>query len=189
MIIVVDFDETLFPTFQKVISIYNKQNNAALTMEQMTEYNLYECLPYDIADALIELFCYQEVYNNIQPFSGSAKAIKTMINNGHEIYVATATDIRNMTWKEQLLQRYFPFIPKENLIRIHNKKLLKADVLIEDNLSNLIETHAYRICFNRPWNIDERKDFVYGISRCSTWSEILNAVNKIQDEVAEWIGR
>ena len=189
MIIVIDFDETLFPTFQKVISVYNKRNNASLTIEQMTEYNLYECLPSNIADELIELFCDQEVYSNIQPFSGSSKAIKSMISNGHEIYVVTATDVRNMTWKEQLLQRYFPFIPKDNLIRIHNKKLLRADILIEDNLNHLIETHADRICFSRPWNIDERKDFIYGISRCSTWSEIYNAVNKIQEEVAEWTGR
>ena len=82
MIIVVDFDETLFPTFQKVISIYNKRNNTSLTLEQMTEYNLYECLQSNIADELIELFCCQEVYNNIQPFSGAAKAIKSMMNNG-----------------------------------------------------------------------------------------------------------
>lgn len=189
MIIMVDFDETLFPTFQKVIAVYNKRYDNTLTFEQMTTYNLYECLDENVADKLIELFCDQEVYNNLQPFSGAAKAIKSMISNGHEIYVATATDIRNLAWKEQLLQRYFPFIPKENLIRIHNKKLLKADILIEDNLSNLIETRADRICFNRPWNIDERKDFVYSISRCSTWSEILNAVNKIQSEVNEWIGK
>lgn len=186
MIIVIDFDETLFPTLQKVIAVYNKRHHAAFTLEQITTYNLHECFEADVADELLELFCDQEVYNNLQPFSGAVKSLKTMINNDHEVYIATATDVRNLSWKEELLQKYFPFIPQRNLIRIHNKKLLKADILIEDNLNNLIEIFADRICFSKPWNINENKDFIYEIKRCSTWSEILEAVNKIEKERLEW---
>lgn len=186
MIVAIDFDETLFPTLAKVLDIYNKRNNATLTLEQLTAYNLYECLDANVADKILELFCNSEVYNNLQPYAGAVKAIKTIINNGHEVYIATSTDLRNLVWKEQLLQRYFPFIPKDNLIRIYNKKLLNVDVLIEDNLDNLAETFADRICFNQPWNQSPSKDFAYNIHRAYSWDDIINIINDIERNMKEW---
>lgn len=184
--IAIDFDSTLFPTLEKVIEIYNKRYNETLSLDQITTYNLYECLSSSVADKMIGLFVDKEVYNNLQPYAGAVKAIKTIINNGHEVYIATSTDLRNLVWKEQLLQRYFPFIPKDNLIRIYNKKLLNVDVLIEDNLDNLTETFADRICFNQPWNQSPSKDFAYNIHRAYSWDDIINIINDIERNMKEW---
>lgn len=186
MIIAIDFDETLFPTLFKVIEIYNKQYNDTLSLNTITTYNLYESLPAQVADRLLELFMNKEVYDDLQPYKGSVKAIQTLVNNGCEVYVATATSVKNLEWKEQLLQRYFPFVPKENLIRIHNKKLLNCDILIEDNLDNLVGTFADRLCFNQPWNQNESADYAYDIHRFSSWGEVVNIINKIEKENEEW---
>jgi 5'(3')-deoxyribonucleotidase len=184
--ICIDFDETLFPTLEKVLEVYNKRHEEQLALSQITIYNLYECLDNTIADELISLFVDKSIYNNLQPYKGSIKAIKTLADKGYEIYVATASDIRNMEWKEKLLQRYFPFIPKENLIRIHNKKLLNVDVLIEDKLDNLIQTFAERVCFNQPWNYDKNIDYAYGVYRMHNWSEIVGVISDIERKEKEW---
>lgn len=186
MIITIDFDETLFPTLQKVIDIYNDCYNSTLSSEQITTYNLYECLDVAVADTLLDLFCQKEVYDSLQPYKGAVKAVKALIDRGHEIYIATATNVKNLEWKEQLLQRYFPFIPKDNLIRIHQKKLLKTDILIEDNLNTLMESFTERICFDQSWNHNELKDCVYGIRRAYNWSDIVNMVNNIEKEMKKW---
>lgn len=186
MRIAIDFDETLFPTLDKVLELYNKRHDEQLTHSQLTTYNLYECLDNTVADELLALFVDKSVYNNLQPYKGSIKAVKTLVDKGYEIYVATASDIRNMEWKEKLLQRYFPFIPKENLIRIHNKKLLNVDVLIEDKLDNLIQTFADRVCFNQPWNQDKDADYAYSIYRINNWGEIINIINDIERKEKEW---
>ena len=180
MKIAIDFDETLFGTLEKVLETYNKHYDTNIEMSQITTYSLYECLDNSVADELISLFVDKSIYNNLQPYKGSIKAIKSLIDKGHEIYVATSSDIRNMEWKEKLLQRHFPFIPKENLIRIHNKKLLNVDVLIEDKLDNLIQTFAERVCFNQPWNQDKNTDYVYSIYRIYNWNEINNIINTIE---------
>ena len=185
-VIAVDFDETLFSTLGKVIDIYNQRYSDTLSLDQITTYNLYECLPAHTADKLLELFVDKEVYDNLQPYKGSVKALQTLANNGYEIYIATATSSKNLEWKEQLLRRYFPFIPKENLIRIHNKKLLNVDVLIEDNLDTLTQTFADRICFDQPWNRSDSKDFAYNISRAYCWGDIVDIINKIEKENEEW---
>lgn len=186
MIIAIDFDETLFATLEKIIEIYNRRYNASLELSQITTYNLHDNFQEDVADKLIELFVDKEVYSSLQPYKGAVRAVKTLVEQGHEIYVATSTDVRNMEWKEELLQKYFPFIPKKNLIRIHNKALLNVDVLVEDKLDNLKSTFADRVCFDQPWNRDEDADYVYSISRIHHWGEIINVINELERKEREW---
>lgn len=187
MTIAIDFDETLFATLEKVIEIYNKRNGAELSLSQITAYNLFECLPSDVAEQLIELFEDKTVYDFLRPYNGAVRAVQSFVNNGHEVYIATATSSKNLEWKEQLLKRYFPFVPQENLIRIHNKKLLNCDIMIEDNLDTLVKTlTADRVCFNQPWNNSTSKDFVYDIHRFSDWNEINDVISEIERRSKEW---
>lgn len=178
--IAIDFDSTLFPSMERVLDVYNKRHNTSLDMSQITMYNLHDVFPAYVADELIELFVDKETYSSLQPYKGATRAVKTLAEHGNEIYVATSTDVRNMEWKEELLQKHFPFIPKKNLIRIHNKSLLGVDVLIEDKLSNLKSTFAERICFDQLWNRDDDADYVYSIYRIHNWGEIVSVINEIE---------
>ena len=180
MKIAIDFDSTLFPTMEKVIEVYNKRYETNIELSQITTYDLHDSFEENVADELIELFVDKEVYSSLCPYKGAVRAVKTLIEQGHEVYIATSTDVRNMEWKEQLLQKHFPFIPKNNLIRIHNKELLNVDVLVEDKLDNLKSTFADRVCFNQPWNADEEADYVYSISRIHHWGEIVNIINELE---------
>ena len=184
--IAIDFDSTLFPTMEKVLEIYNKRHNANIELSQITMYNLHDNFETSIADELIELFVEKDVYSCLQPYKGAVRAVKALIEQGHEIYIATSTDVRNMEWKEELLQKYFPFIPKKNLIRIHNKALLNVDVLVEDKLDNLKNTFADRVCFSQPWNVDDDADYIYSIYRIHHWGEIINVINTTERKEKEW---
>lgn len=185
--IVINFDNTLFPTTERVIELYNKKHDTNLELSQITTYNLHDCLPVEVADELLELFVDKETYSGLQPYKGAVRAVKTLVEQGHEVYVATSTDVRNMEWKEELLQKYFPFIPKQNLIRIHNKALLNVDVLIDDKLDNLKNnTLVDRVCFNQLWNIDNDADYVYSIHRIHHWGELNNVINTIERKEREW---
>lgn len=184
--IAIDFDSTLFSTIERVIELYNKRHNTSLDISQITMYNLYDNFDADVADELTDLFVDKSVYDCLQPYKGAVRAVKTLVEQGHEVYIATSTDVRNMEWKEDLLQKYFPFIPKQNLIRIHNKALLNVDVLVEDKLENLKNTFADRICFDQNWNRDESADFAYSIYRIHHWGEINNVIQSIERKNKEW---
>lgn len=184
--IAIDFDETLFPTLEKALEVYNKRHSTNIELLQITTYSLHDNFSGDVADELLEIFVEKDVYNCLQPYKNAVRSIKALVEQGHEIYVATASDMRNMEWKEDLLQKYFPFIPKKNLIRIYNKALLNVDVLIEDKLENLRSTFADRVCFNQPWNVNAEFDYVYGIYRISNWGEIINIINSIERRNKEW---
>lgn len=184
--IAIDFDETLFPTLEKILEIYNKRHGTNFELSKITTYNLYNSFESTVADELLELFVDKEVYDNLQPYKGAVRTVKTLVEQGNEVYIATATDVRNMEWKEELLQKHFSFIPKKNLIRIHDKALLNVDVLVEDNIDTLKATFADRICFDQPWNQDEDADYVYSISRIHHWGEITNIINDIERKEKEW---
>lgn len=184
--IAIDFDSTLFPTMERVIELYNKKHNSSLDMSQITQYNLHDNFSTEVADELLELFVDKNVYDGLTPYKGAVRALKTLIEYGHEIYIATSTDVRNMEWKEELLNKYFPFIPKHNLIRIHNKALLNIDVLVEDKLENLKNTFADRVCMHQLWNQDDVTDFAYSIYRIHHWGEIINIINEIERKEKEW---
>lgn len=186
MIIAIDFDETLFPTMEKVLEIYNERHSSNIELSQITTYSLHESLPSEIADELLSIFIEKDTYDTLQPYKGAVRAVKFLAEQGHEVYVATASDTRNMEWKELLLQKYFPFIPKNNLIRIYNKSMLNVDVLIEDKLDNLKNTLTERVCFNQPWNIDDGADYVYGIYRIHHWGEMINVINTIERKMKQW---
>lgn len=187
MTIAIDFDETLFPTLEKALEAYNKRHDTNIELSQITTYSLYECLDNTVADEILSLYTDKSIYNNLQPYKGSIKAVKSLVDRGHDVYIATASDIRNMEWKEKLLQRHFSFIPKENLIRIHNKKLLNVDVMIEDKLDNLIQTFAERVCFDQLWNRSKEADYAYSIYRIHSWGEINNVINTIERKEKEWV--
>lgn len=184
--IAIDFDETLFPTLDRVVEIYNKRHNSNIEVSQITTYNLHDSLPYDIADELLNIFVEKDAYDNLQPYKGAARAVKILVEHGCEIYIATSTDVRNMEWKEELMQKHFPFIPKKNLIRIHDKSLLNVDVMIDDKMENLVSTFADRVCFDQPWNRSSSKDFSYSIYRIHHWGEINNIINEIERKNKEW---
>ena len=67
-----------------------------------------------------------------------------------------------------------------------DKSLLKADVLIDDCLDNLISSFAERVCLDHPWNQNELKDYSYGIRRAYHWSDIVNIINDIDKEMKKW---
>ena len=184
--IAIDFDEVLFATLEKVLEIYNKRHGTNIELSQITTYNLYDNFDSEVADELIELFVEKDVYSSLQPYKGAVRAVKSLVEQGHEVYIATATDVRNMEWKEELLQRHFPFVPKKNLIRIHNKSLLNVDVLVEDKIDNLKSTFADRVCFDQPWNQDNDSDYVYSIYRIHHWGEINNVIQSIERKEKEW---
>jgi len=185
MIIGVDFDNVLFPTMHAVIDLYNKKYNDNLKLEDITTYNFYECLDSEVANKLINLFIDKEVYNNLKPFDGAIDVLKNFANQGHDIFILTATDTRNLTFKEHLLMKFFPFIPRENLVRIFKKNLFYTDVLIEDCLEQLKNSICNRVILNYPYNQDKSADYVYDIHRCSNWTQIMNAVNKINEKESD----
>lgn len=186
MILVFDIDGILNNLAEKTIEVYNSRSNKNIQISDITSYNFYDCLSKEDADGIVSLFKEKSLWNSLKPLEGSQNGLKQLIKKGHQIYLATATDPINFEWKISWLKQYFPFVPADNVIRIMNKSLLKADVIIDDCLDNLISSFAERVVLDHPWNQNELKDYAYSIRRAYTFNDIVNIINNIEKEMKKW---
>lgn len=186
MIIMCDIDGVLNNLTQAAIDIYNEHTGGNLKMDDITSYNFEECLPVDVTSKILGLFKLKEFWSNLYPVEGSQKYLRQLIKNGHQVYLATATDPINFEWKCQWIRQYFNFIPMDNIIRIMDKSLLKCDIMIDDCLDNLTGNICERICLDYPYNRDSSKDYSYDIYRANNWRDIVGFVNEIERKMEKW---
>ena len=190
MIICCDMDCVLNNLMDKTIEIYNAQSGKNIQMSDLTSYNFYDCLPKEDADGIMKLFKNKSMWDSLTPIQGSRDGLKKLLDLNHKVYIVTATAVENWPWKIAWFKKYFPFFNTDNIIRMNDKSLFRCQIMIDDCYDNLVENKlCHKVCFDYPWNRDEAKDWVHGTYRCKNWSEIINAVNNIQDEVNEWIGK
>lgn len=182
MILCIDIDDTICNLQETVINIFNERYGTKYVLEDFHSFDIMNVLPVQEATNFIAIYSESGVYNLVKPFTGSQDGLRKLMNEGHQIYFASNIVPETHSEKVDFIKRYFPFIDPSRIIAIKDKWLLRADVLIEDNLDNLLAKPYYeRILMNRPWN-QWNKDYVYGIRRCNNWSEIVEAVNKINEE-------
>jgi len=180
--IAIDVDNVLNNLMDKTIEMYNNKYDASLTVDMFDEYDVYKCLPHDEAQKFIELFQEQDLWASLEPIKNAQWGVKQLIEHGYEVYLATATHHSNFSWKVEWIKYYFGMISEKNIICIHNKGLLKADILIDDCIDNLLSSYWYeRVCLDYEWNRNIN-DEVYGIHRAHDWLEIVDAVNKIYEK-------
>lgn len=186
MIIMCDIDGILNNLVEETLILYNSRSGKNIQPSDITTYNFVDCLPKEDAEGIISLFKEKSLWDSLLPLPSSQNVLKQLINQGHQIYLATATDPVNFEWKIEWLKQYFPFIPSDNVIRIMDKGLLKCDVLIDDCLDNLIKVFCERVCLDCPWNQNKSKDVVYDIKRAYSWDDIINIINNIDKEMEKW---
>lgn len=186
MIIMCDIDDVLNDLIPKTLALYNSRTGKNIQFEHLTEYSFYDCLSPEDANGIIELFKEKKLWDSLRPLPGAQKGLRTLINHGHSVYLATATLPETFPWKIDWLKKYFSFINADNVIRIKNKGLLNCDIMIDDNLDQLASNICERIVLNYPWNQNDSKDYVYSLNRASNWKEIVNFVNDIERKNKEW---
>ena len=186
MIIAIDIDGVLNDLVPKVLALYNSRTGKNIKLSNITKYNFHECLSKEDADGVCALFKERELWDSIEPLPNARWGIETLINMGHEIYLATATLPENFSWKVEWIAKHYPLINRKNIICINNKGLLKCDILIDDYLDNLTSNICERIVINQPWNQDKEKRYVYDIYGANDFKDVINIIKHIERKDEEW---
>lgn len=185
--IAIDFDGVIADTVETAIAIYNEKYFSNMTIDHITKYNLFECLDKVVADELLKIIASAECTNRLRPVKGAAELITWMRSKGWNVCVATSTWPENFGRKYEWIKRFMPCLDGCDIICIKHKEWMKTDVLIEDCQENLaaMGPGTTRILIDKPYNRDERADFVYSINRVAGWNEIKNILDKEDLEYGE----
>lgn len=185
--ILFDADDVAENLLESWIGALNEKYGTTVTAEDVTDWDISAAFPTQTKQQIYGALQKDEVWANLTPMPGAQKYLKQLYDEGHDLYMVTATDYRTCRVKIERILELFPFLDIEHIIIAHNKQMIKGDVLIDDGPHNLINGPYFRILFDRPHNrgINEKK---YGMYRAVGWEQVYqliheNLVFKSDDDV------
>ena len=179
MRILVDMDDTIEQLLDAWVSRANEKFGRDVSLDEITGWNV--AAPYsgltreDIYGVTYE----PGFWSGVKPMPGAAEALKHFMDEGHEVYIVTATEIEHVEEKMKgLLFRYFPFLSWNQVIITGRKQLIRGDVLIDDGIHNLEGGDYRKILFTAPHNrfYDAEAN---GMTRVNTWEEVVEIIDRM----------
>lgn len=163
--ILVDMDGVLADVYPRFFELYEEETGLKKTMDGLIGLKEGEAFP--------ELYRWVETpgfFRTIPVMPGSQRVLK-LLNETYEILVISmATEFpTSLTDKQLWINDHFPFISWKQVIFCGNKKLIPADLMIDDHFKNLDNFDGETIMFIQPHNINNTD---HHHKTVSTWLEI-----------------
>lgn len=177
MTILVDMDDTIENLSVVWVDYLNKKYGTSVRYEDVKSYDLklaFYCLSEaEIYSVLLE----KELWETVKPLKNAPEYLEKLKNDGHKVYLLTATHPSNASMKYELVvKRYFPSVAYDEVIIASKKQMVKADVLIDDYPPNLIGGEYHGILFTANHN----RDFDTagnGLVRADNWEQVYQIIN------------
>lgn len=175
--ILFDADDTAEDLVGHWIDVLNQRYGTSVSIEDVNDWDITKAFPTlrkeEVFGVLHEDFFWQW----IEPMPDSQRVLQQLHNEGHELFMVTATDYRTCKSKFDRILALFPFLDVEHIIIAHDKQMVHGDVLIDDGPHNLVNGGYFRILFDRPHNrgLNEKK---YGMYRANSWDDVYQLIHE-----------
>ena len=170
MKILIDLDDTIWDLLSTWVFYLNKIYNLNVKVEDIKEWDMRKTFTTLTNEQIVEPLTWLSLWNNISPLPDAVEVVKKL-SVDNEIYFVTATDYRNVCFKAELLNKYFPFIPIKNLIIAQNKDMILGDILIDDHIENL-KNRSRGILITSAFNKNLDVSSYTNMIRLDNWIEI-----------------
>lgn len=169
MSIAIDMDDVLAGTTEKMILSYN-------TLKK-TNYVLDDLLTLDLEAAFDETTMTQMFKELNAPgftrdlvVKENAIEVVKELNEMYDVYIATAAMEVPGSFQDKFewLQEHFPFLDVNHYIYCGNKKVVRSDYLIDDNLKQLHQFKGTGILYTAQFN----KKIEAPFTRIENWTEV-----------------
>ena len=174
-IILVDMDDTMEDLLTSWVECLNRKYNLQVNPKEVTSWEIPPYFPSLTPFQVYEALVTEELWKTVKPIDGAVEYLKRLVEEGFTVRVCTASSPTSYALKMKwVMKRYFPFLDtRTQCICIHDKHLLKANVLLDDNYKNLLNSSYQGILFTRKHN----KNLDYPI-RVNSWEEFYKYVKE-----------
>lgn len=172
--IILDCDGVLADTVKKVLLLYNNEYGLNFKREDIVTWDM--CKIQKPGTNLTKYFTQKGFFRNLEPMKDAQKYAKALKEDGHELFVATASPLEGLEDKLIWLRENYEFIPQQNIIFAERKDLLSADIILDDGLHNLVNSQCrFKVVFDQPWNREDNN-----FLRVYNWEEFYRLVCQIE---------
>lgn len=176
MTILVDVDDVLNNLVECWIENLNKRSGSHVKPEDIVDWDIRQFFPTLTAKEIYNPLNDIEFWKSVKPKQDAQKYLKMLLDEKHNIYLCTSTYYKNIQSKfEHFLKKHYPFITWDKVIIAKHKQMIKADILIDDAIHNLVYGDYVKILFDAPHNqgVNAEK---YGIVRAKNWEEVYKII-------------
>lgn len=175
--ILFDADDVAESLLEGWVKTLNDRYGTSVSVDDVTDWNIALAFPTLTKKQVYGVLQEDEIWKNLTPIPGAQEYLQRLYDEGHELYMVTATDYRTCCVKIERILEMFPFLDESHIIITQNKQMVMGDVLIDDGPHNLIGGNYFRILFDQPHNrgIDEKK---YGMYRAVGWDEVYRLIHE-----------
>ncbi len=175
--ILFDADDTVENLCDCWIALLNERYGTSVKIEDVTDWNITLAFPTLTKEQIFGVLNEDELFHRLERVPDSLEVLQTLYNEGHQLYMVTATGYQTCKTKMERILELFPFLDWDHVIITANKQLVKGDILIDDNPHNLVGGEYILILFDRPHNhsFDNK---AHGIARAQTWEEVKNTIRR-----------
>ncbi len=175
--ICVDMDEVMADTLAEHIRRYNQHFDEDVTPDDLAGKGLWEIAPPDRQQQIREFLDAEDFFEDLALIPDSQSVLKDL-SSRFEIFIATqAMAVPNSLGpKYRWLQRHFPFIPPKHYVFCGDKRILRADYLIDDQPRNLLRFEGQGLLYTAPHNLTAT-----GFVRVDNWLQVAQYFANIPD--------
>lgn len=165
------------------IKLINERYGTSVAFEDVRDWDMTLAFPTLTKQQIFGVLQDEALWQNLEPMPGSQRVLQKWFDQGHQLYMVTASDYRTCKVKVERILEMFPFLDWEHIIFASNKQMIRGDILIDDGIHNLLEGKYFKILFDRPHNrgLDIEK---YGVHRASTWDDVDTMVQQFAERRA-----
>lgn len=177
MTILVDMDDVLINFLETWVDELNREYGTSVKYDDITEWNMAKFFSELSRKQLYDVLSKESFWEKTSPKDKAVEYLKKLIDDGHQIYVCTATYYTYFKEKfDKALFSHFGYLDWDNVIVAKNKQMIKADVLIDDGIHNLEGGDYIKIIMTSPHNksYDAEK---HGMIRVNNWEDIYSVIS------------
>lgn len=169
-------DEVMADTLAEFLRRYNEHYNEDVVPEDLAGKGLWEIAPHDRQQQLRAFIDAEDFFENLDLMPGAQQVLRDLAPR-FEIFIATQAMVvpNSLGPKYRWLQRHFPFIPPTHYVFCGDKKILRADYLIDDQVYNLQSFEGTGLLYSAPHNLTAT-----GFVRVGNWNDVAAFFAKVQ---------
>lgn len=174
--ILVDLDDTLEDLLTAWVKALNEKFDRDVDPEHVHEWDVLNYYPGLTKGDIYSVLDWNNFWKTVEPKPGAVEYLKRLIDDGHKVYIVTATYYMSIAAKMELvLFNYFPYIKWDQVIIAQDKAMIDGDVIIDDGIHNHLRRRRLNVLMDAPHNrhIDAA---LLGIKRVECFEEAYKAI-------------
>lgn len=179
--ILVDIDDTVISLLPAWCKWINNKYNLSVKPDEITDWDVAKFFPTLTRQQVFEPLHTNQFWETVEPIDGAIEHLQQLVEDGFKIYFCTATDYRNVQSKyENIIMKYFSFIPWSQVIVAKDKQMIDADFIIDDGVHNLENRDGIKILVSAPHNLnyDATENGMYRIDNWETIYKCIKSFTK-----------